>query len=203
MTIPPNPPQQEVSDEDAIAQAIYVARYEDLSEFQGQKVRAWRLPGNPPWDESPATELCEWERDEYRHEARAVLKLLSAHAREQQKQGTSIGIKTEKEITPISMGEELSPEQSRRRLEHSLCEGCEVRDREIANLKQELAGGTWSLVRQVEELTYQRDALREERDRLRNFLAKARREYVDDRCLLDWDREPVISGLSPEGKKEV
>lgn len=71
---------------DEIARAIYQsaggmpvddAEYEALT---GQKRRAWRLPGNPPWDENSETELCEWERDEYRYQASAVLSLFRAAA---------------------------------------------------------------------------------------------------------------------------
>ena len=40
----------------------------------GSKRKAWQTTA--PWDSQPEVELCEWERDEYRVQARAVLALL-------------------------------------------------------------------------------------------------------------------------------
>jgi hypothetical protein len=43
----------------------------EYQEDQGKPRRAWRIPGRP-FDSNPDVELCEWERDEYRFQARAV-----------------------------------------------------------------------------------------------------------------------------------
>jgi hypothetical protein len=45
-------------------------RYEELI---GKAKKAWKT--DAPWDTNP-NELCEWERDEYRTQAREVLKVL-------------------------------------------------------------------------------------------------------------------------------
>jgi len=49
---------------------------DEVEKVMGAKLRAWRLPDNPPWDQNSDTELCEWERDDFRFQAKRVLELL-------------------------------------------------------------------------------------------------------------------------------
>lgn len=63
---------------DRVAETIY--RHdngmtdEEHESFQGKPRRAWKT--DAPWDSNP-NELTEWERDEYRMQAEAVLRLLA------------------------------------------------------------------------------------------------------------------------------
>ena len=60
-----------------VAEAIYRHKGgiapEEYEAATGKKQREWQT--GAPWDTSP-DELCEWERDEYRTQAEAVLKLI-------------------------------------------------------------------------------------------------------------------------------
>lgn len=60
-----------------IAEAIYRNKGgvapEEFEEITGKRQKDWKT--DLPWDSNP-DELCEWERDEYRQQAEAVLKVL-------------------------------------------------------------------------------------------------------------------------------
>jgi hypothetical protein len=64
---------------DKVAEIIYRTQggctYEEEFEIlTGRKPRLWKT--DLPWDSQPDLELCEWERDDYRHQARSILKFL-------------------------------------------------------------------------------------------------------------------------------
>lgn len=62
-----------------VAEIIYkhqggASNEEDFEALNGCKLRLWKT--DSPWDYNPKIELCEWERDDYRWQAKAVLKFL-------------------------------------------------------------------------------------------------------------------------------
>jgi hypothetical protein len=50
---------------------LYPEEYENVN---GHQQRFWKT--DKPWDAQPELELCEWERDEYRLQAKKVLEYL-------------------------------------------------------------------------------------------------------------------------------
>jgi hypothetical protein len=69
-----------MSDEliEQVAQIIYktqggASNEEEFEMMTGYKLRLWKT--DAPWDTNP-NELCEWERDDFRWQAEAVLKFL-------------------------------------------------------------------------------------------------------------------------------
>lgn len=55
-----------------VAETIFLSRVSDAEhEAMGTMRRLWKT--DRPWDSQPDVELCEWERDDYRSQARAVL----------------------------------------------------------------------------------------------------------------------------------
>ena len=61
-----------------VAEAIYrTGGGMDDAEYlivMGATRRVWKT--DKPWDSDPENELCEWERDEYRFQARAAIEAL-------------------------------------------------------------------------------------------------------------------------------
>lgn len=49
---------------------------QEHADAMGKAQKAWKT--DAPWDSQPEEELCEWERDEYRHQAHAVLGIMGA-----------------------------------------------------------------------------------------------------------------------------
>ena len=58
-----------------IAEIIYLHNGgispDEYFEIVGRTQRLWKT--DKPWDSQPDIELCEWERDEYRTQAQAVI----------------------------------------------------------------------------------------------------------------------------------
>ena len=61
-----------------VAEAIYRTSGgmtdEDFVQIHGKARRIWKT--DQPWDSQSDIELCEWERDEYRLQAQAVINVL-------------------------------------------------------------------------------------------------------------------------------
>jgi hypothetical protein len=62
-----------------VAKAIYLWESgmspKEMEAATGKKKRKWKT--DAPWDSQPEVELCEWERDEYRTQAREVIQLVN------------------------------------------------------------------------------------------------------------------------------
>lgn len=71
---------------EAVAKAIFEALDEEVEDMMGNDRKvSWRIEGSS-FDVDPR-ELCEWQRDEYRIQAKAAIKAMRVYQRKQEKEG--------------------------------------------------------------------------------------------------------------------